>query len=115
MPRLAPVTSATWPANSSDLMVMWSDNSFGKQRKLVVDAVLVEIGQRRRIIAGEAGVAILRAVVGALRFAERAIEAVDGEEGQAGGVDEIRHLSARHLRREQIGRASCGARGCQYV
>src|SRR3546814_7008201 len=50
----------------------------------------------------EAGVAILRRVVAALRFAERAVEAVDRDERQAVGVDEIRHLADRHLRREQF-------------
>src|SRR3546814_5147738 len=96
MPRLAPVTSATWPASSSVLVVIVSDNPFGKQRKLIFQSMLVEIGQRGRIVASKAGVAIFRRIVAALRFAERTIEAVDRDEGQAGGSDEIR---------QQIGRA----------
>src|SRR3546814_10725967 len=103
MPRLAPVTSATWPASSSVLVVIVSDNPFGKQRTLVFQSMLVEIGQRGRIVARKARVAIFRRIVAALRFAERTIEAVDRDEGQAVGVDEIRHLDDRHLRREQFG------------
>src|SRR3546814_3545125 len=98
MPRLAPVTSATWPASSSDILVIWSDNPFGKQRKLILERMFLEIGQRRRIIAGETGVAILRAAFLALAFAERAVEAVDGQEGQAVGVAEIRHLDRKSTR-----------------
>src|SRR3546814_12252921 len=66
-------------------------------------SMLVEIGRRGRIGAREAGVAILRNIVVALRFAERAVEAVDGQESQAVGIDEIRHLADGHLRREQFG------------
>ena len=61
------------------------------------------VGQAGGIIAGKAGIAILRGVVGALCFAQRAVEAVDGDERQAVGVDEICHLADGHLRREQLG------------
>src|SRR3546814_16945332 len=103
MPRLAPVTSATWPASSSLNLLILSDNPFGQQRKLILQRMLVEIGQRGRIGAREAGVAILRNIVVALRFAERAVEAVDGRERQAVGIDEIRHLAAGTLRSDQFG------------
>src|SRR3546814_18284879 len=82
MPRLAPVTSATWPASSSLNLLILSDNPFGQQRKLILQRMLVEIGQRGRIGAREAGVAILRNIVVALRFAERAVERSD--EGRVG-------------------------------
>src|SRR3546814_21135966 len=103
MPRLAPVTSATWPASSSLNLLILSDNPFGQQRKLILQRMLVEIGQRGRIGAREAGVAILRTIVVALRFAERAVEAVDGQESQAVGIDELPHLADGHLRRAQFG------------
>ena len=77
MPRLAPVTSATWPASSLDVVFIVSDNPFGKQGKLIFQPMLIEIGQRGRIVAGKAGVAILRSVVAALHFAQRPVKAVD--------------------------------------
>src|SRR3546814_18051030 len=93
-------SSDLWPASSSVLVVIVSDNPFGKQRKLIFQSMLVEIGQRGRIVARKAGVAIFRRIVAALRFAERPIEAVDRDEGPAVGIDEIRNLA-------EIGRASC--------
>src|SRR3546814_13108500 len=86
MPRLAPVTSATWPASSSLNLLILSDNPFGQQRKLILQRMLVEIGQRGRIGAREAVVAILRHIVVALRSAERAVAAVHGRESQAVGL-----------------------------
>src|SRR3546814_16534996 len=102
MPRIAPVTIATWPASSSLNLLILSDNPFGQQRKLILQRMLVEIGQRGRIGACEAGVAILRNIVVALRFAERAVAAVDGQDSQAVGIDGIRHLAGGHLGSEEL-------------
>src|SRR5216110_753285 len=64
-------------------------------------ALLRKSGQARRIFAGEAGVAALRLRIVAL-LAERPVEALDGNEGQAVGIDIVAHLIDVHLCREQL-------------
>ena len=60
----------------------------------------LEIGEAGRIFAGEAGVAILRLLVVAAGFADRAIEAVYGEETELIDANGIRHLRNGHARGE---------------
>src|SRR5687768_16434290 len=100
MPRLAPVTSASLPARGFE-SVMEGPLAAGDEGKRA--AVLAGgVGERRRIVAGEAGIAALRARRFA-RIAERPIEPVDRDEGEAVGVDEVAHRVDIHLRGEQLG------------
>src|SRR3546814_19577186 len=60
------------------------------------------VGKPRRIVAGEAGVAMLRLRLVAYVLAERTIETVDREKGKAVGVDIVGPLGDIHLRGEQL-------------
>src|SRR3546814_15720671 len=60
------------------------------------------VGKPRRIVAGEAGVAMLRLRLVAYVLAERTIETVDREQGKAVGVDITGHMGDIHLRGEQL-------------
>src|SRR3546814_3108065 len=65
------------------------------------------VGKPRRIVAGEAGVAMLRLRLVAYVLAERTIETVDREKGKAVGVDIVGHLGDIHLRGEQLRPLRC--------
>src|SRR5688572_20373219 len=102
MPRDAPVTSAMRPVRSGVSVMncirawkvssVWSlpAGSQDRQRADVVLALVVK--QPRRILRGEAGVAILRLVLVAHRLADGAVEPVDRQEAQRIHADEIGHL-----------------------
>ena len=79
------------------------DHPLAEQFKLVPDFGLVLIGEGCRIIAGEAGVAILRADVSTLRLAQRLVETFDGQESEAVGMDELLHAANVEFVREQFG------------
>src|SRR6476646_2316587 len=105
IPRLAPVTSAILPANSFEVSVMdaaLSGLAARDKRQRTAAFLLRQVGQRRRIGAGEAGVASLglRAVA---VLAERTIQPFDGDERQAVRIDIVAHLIDVHLRGQQFG------------
>ena len=75
MPRLAPVTSATFPANGFVSVIGNGELSAGDERERSDAVLLGHVGQAGRIFAGEAGIA-LRLVVVAFA-AERTIEPLD--------------------------------------
>ena len=86
MPRLAPVTSATAPSSAPAIQ------SFAVSRLSCRSELSVLVGQGNRIIAGEAGIAVVRRAGIAARLAQCAIQPVDRNERQAVGADQIGHL-----------------------
>src|SRR4029077_338647 len=97
-PREAPVTSATRPASRPSAMVSGGLGEEGELRGRVGALV----GQPGRIIAGEAGVAILRLARIAPRLPHGPIEPVDGDEGEAVDADDLRHLLGVMLEGEEL-------------
>src|SRR6185312_15778758 len=85
-PREAPVMRARRPASRPGVGDMRLGR-LGKQRELGRGAAAALVGEGGWVIAGEAGVAELRALLVAAGFAHGAVEAVDGDEGQAVDVD----------------------------
>src|SRR4029450_44437 len=100
MPRLAPVTSASLPDKGFESVIR-APLAAGDQGKRA-GFLGADVGQRRRIVPGEAGVAALRAG-GVAGLAERPIETVDRDERQAVGIDVVAHFLDVHLRGEQLG------------
>ena len=78
------------------------DDAFGEHLKLVFDRGFVLVGQAGRIVAGKAGVAILRADVGAAGLTQRLVHAVDADKGEAVGVHEILHPADVELVRKEF-------------
>src|SRR3546814_3881275 len=98
IPRLAPVTSATRPERGwSFIALLGLIQAFCEQCELIDLDSVVLIGERSRIVAGEAGVAMRGPDVGAVRFAERLVEPVDRDEGEDVGLDVVGHLIEIHL------------------
>src|SRR5580698_5252068 len=102
MPREAPVTKAIRPSREG-----FSPGCMGnflgyirQQGKLPRAAA--DVGERNRVIAGEAGVAEAGRGRQPLRLAHGAIKAVHGDEGQAVGADEAAHLLHIHLVGQKI-------------
>ncbi len=78
---------------------------FGEEGELVLEGVPVLISEAGRIVAREAVVGELW-VAGIARLADGgAVDAVDGQEREARGADELAHLLDRHVGGEQLARA----------
>src|SRR5438067_1223642 len=103
IPRLAPVTSASLPESGFESVMEAASSGLAArhQRQRNAAFFLADVGQARRIFAGEAGIAALRLAIVPL-LAERSVEPFDRDEGEAVGVDVIAHLLDAHLRREQL-------------
>jgi len=63
----------------------------GQQRQLAGHGLAGLVGERRRVLAREAMIGELRAARVTLIETNRAIDAVDGEEGQRVGAEELAH------------------------
>src|SRR3546814_12465111 len=78
-----------------------SSGSFGEQRELTRRGAAFAVGQGDRIVAGEAGVAVLDGFGIAPGLAHGAVQAVDRDEGEAVDTDPARHPVDRHPRRSE--------------
>src|SRR3954452_3951047 len=103
IPRLAPVTSASLPESGFESVIEAASSGLAArhQRQWNAAFLLADVGQGRRIFAGEAGVAALRLAIVPL-LAERSVQPFDRDESETVGIDVIAHLLDAHLRREQL-------------
>src|SRR5205823_10358532 len=98
--RLLFVTPAYWgmlvanhPSNAITTgAARQNSTGLGKQRQLPRRRIRrAEIGERRRVVAGEAMVRELRTHGVALRITHGAIDAIDGQEREGIGANELAH------------------------
>src|SRR6266851_3901025 len=89
-PREAPLMSAIRPW-SRPLATVMRSRSLRQERQLDRDRAGLVVGEGDRIIAGEAGVAVLGRRGVAPSLAHRAVEPVDRDEGETVGADKAAH------------------------
>jgi hypothetical protein len=95
------VTSATRPSigrGAGIILALAALDQDARARQQVV----VVVGEFQRIVAGEAGVAVLRAGGVAGRAADGAVEAVHRDEGEAVAADRLRHFGLGHAGGHQV-------------
>src|SRR5688572_6684502 len=90
------------PSSSLASLMPRSSSCLGEEAQLTHFAACVLVSQPGRIVAGEAGVAILRPRGVAAALARCSVESVDRDEPEAVDADEIAHVLDRHARCEEL-------------